>query len=131
MTSFPYLVLESDDAPLDLWLRALSLLELRIAAIFSSGGRSCHTLIRVDARSKAEFDDCARLVASVLEAIGADPQAMKGLPMSRVPGVKRLETGRIQELWYLDPDPKWARLLDRRKVRSVEDGNILTSTGGG
>jgi hypothetical protein len=131
VTSFPYLVLESDEAPLDLWLRALSLLELRIAAIFSSGGRSVHTLVRVDARSKGEFDECARLVAGVLTAMGADAQAMKGLPMSRCPGVMRSETGRVQELWYLDADPGWSRLIDRRRLRSVEDGTILTRTGGG
>lgn len=132
VTRFPYLVLESDTAPLDLWLRALSLLELRVAAIFSSGGKSVHTLVRIDANSKVEFDDCARLVAGVLSALGADPQALKGLPMSRVPGVKRIETAGIQELWYLDPDPGWSRLIDRRRLRSVEDvGSVLTKTGGG
>jgi len=131
VTRFPYLVLESDSAPLDLWLRALALLELRIAAVFSSGGKSVHALVRVDARSKSEFDDCGRLVASVLECIGADPQALKGLPMSRVPGVKRLESGGIQELWYLDPDPQWRRMMDLRKVRTVEAGNVITRTGGG
>jgi len=119
VTRLPYLVLESDSAPVDLWLRALSLLELRIAAIFSSGGKSVHTLVRVDAASKAEFDDCARLTASVLSVIGADPQALKGLPMSRVPGVLRRETGKVQELWYLNPNPGWGRLADLRRVREV------------
>jgi hypothetical protein len=132
VTRFPYMVLESDTAPVDLWLRALSLLELRVAAIFSSGGKSVHTLVRVDALSKAEFDSCVRLVASVLESMGADAQALKGLPMSRVPGVLRGETGRVQELWYLDPDPKWGRLVERRPLRSVrEQGHIITKTGGG
>lgn len=131
VTRFPYMVLESDSAPVDLWLRALSLLELRIAAIFSSGGKSVHTLVRVDALSKAEFDSCSRLVAEVLGSMGADPQALKGLPMSRVPGVLRRETGRVQELWYLDPDPGWARLVDRRRLRSVESGTVITKTGGG
>lgn len=121
VTRFPYLVLESDDAPLDLWLRALALLELRIGAIFHSGGRSVHTLVRVDARSKAEFDDCARVVAAALEVIGADPQALKGLPMTRVPGVVRLETGKPQECWYLDPEPSWRRLVDMRVRRSIDD----------
>lgn len=118
VTRFPYLVLESDDAPVDLWLRALGMLELRIAAIFSSGGRSVHTLVRIDAGSKAEFDDCSRVMAAALEVVGADAQALKGLPMSRVPGVRRVETGRVQELLYLDPDPRWARLSERM-VRGV------------
>jgi len=119
VTHFPYLVLESDEAPLDLWLRAIAMLELRIAAIFSSGGKSVHALIRIDAKSKVEFDDCAQVLAGVLEVIGADAQAAKGLPMSRVPGVKRIETGKIQELWYLDPDPAWGRLVDRRPKRTI------------
>lgn len=132
VTRFPYLVLESDGAPEDLWLRALVQMELRIAAIFSSGGKSVHALIRVDARSKAEFDACGQVVAAVLTGIGADPMALKGLPMSRVPGIKRIETGRVQELWYLDPDPSWRRLLDLKRVRTVEPGHHdLTKTGGG
>jgi hypothetical protein len=121
VTRFPYLVLESDDAPLDLWLRALALLELRIGAILHSGGRSVHTLVRVDARSKAEFDDCAKVVAAALEVIGADPQALKGLPMSRVPGVTRVETGKPQEIWYLDPEPGWGRLVDKRVRQKVSE----------
>lgn len=122
VTRFPYLVLESDVAPVDLWLRALALLDLRIAAVFSSGGRSVHALVRVDAGSKSEFDECARVVAGVLEPIGADVQSLKGLPMSRVPGVKRLEKGGVQELWYLDPDPGWGRLFDVRSKRVVGSG---------
>lgn len=119
VTRFPYLVLESDDAPVDLWLRALGLLDLRIAAIFSSGGRSVHTLVRIDAASKAEFDDCSRVMAAALEVVGADAQALKGLPMSRVPGVKRVETGKMQELWYLDPEPRWGLLSERRPRPAV------------
>lgn len=131
VTRFPYLVLESDSAPMDMWLRALVQLELRIAAVFSSGGKSVHALVRVDARSKADFDACGRVVASVLEGLGADPNALKGLPMSRVPGIRRLETGGVQELWYLDPDPGWRRLADLRRLRELEPGNVLTATGGG
>lgn len=131
VTRFPYMVLESDGAPMDLWLRALVQMELRIAAVFSSGGKSVHSLVRVDARSKSDFDACGQVLASVLTGIGADPQALKGLPMSRVPGVKRIETGGIQELWYLDPDPPWRRIVDLKRVRSVEAGHELTKTGGG
>jgi hypothetical protein len=119
VTRFPYLVLESDTAPVDLWLRALVQLELRVAAVFHSGGKSVHALIRVDARSKSEFDDCARLVGQVLGCLGADVQALKGLPMSRVPGVLRVETGKPQELWYLNPDAAWGRLMDGRRLRSI------------
>ncbi len=131
VTRFPYLVLESDDAPMDLWLRALVQMELRIAAVFSSGGKSVHALVRIDARSKSEFDACGQVVAAVMTGIGADPNALKGLPMSRVPGIKRIETGGIQELWYLDPDPAWRRLLDLKRVRAAVSGNDLTKTGGG
>lgn len=125
VTRFPYLVLESDETDdpevLDLWLRALVQLELRIGAILHSGKKSVHTLVRVDARSKAEFDECAKVVAGALEVIGADPQALKGLPMSRVPGVVRMETGKPQEIWYLDPEPGWGRLLDKRVRQEVLD----------
>jgi len=52
VTSWRYLVIESDEAPLRLWLGALVKLPLRIAAIYTSGGRSVHALVRVDAKTQ-------------------------------------------------------------------------------
>ena len=56
VTAWRYLVLESDEADAAVWLAALVQMPLRIAAIYKSGGRSIHALIRVDAESKADWD---------------------------------------------------------------------------
>lgn len=119
VTAWRYAVLESDEAPPALWLRALALLELRVAAIYTSGGRSVHALVRLDAASKADFDACRDLLGKVLCPLGADGGALSGVRLSRLPGCLREEKGRVQDLLYLDPAPRWGRLLDLRKVREA------------
>jgi hypothetical protein len=118
VTSWRYAVLESDEAPAGLWLRALALLDLRIAAIYTSGSRSVHALVRVDAGSKGDFDACRDMLVRVLCPLGADGGALSGVRLSRLPGCARGTRGR-QELLYLDPAPQWGRLLDRLRVREA------------
>ena len=49
LTSFRYLVLESDEAPQGLWGSALVQLPLPIVSIVTSGGKSLHALVRINA----------------------------------------------------------------------------------
>jgi len=56
VTSWSYAVMESDKADADDWLRCLVQMPLRIASICESGGRSIHALVRIDARSKLDWD---------------------------------------------------------------------------
>lgn len=116
VTSWRYAVLESDEAPADLWLRALVQLELKISAIYSSGGKSIHALVRLDARNKGEFDACRDMLVATLCKLGADGGALSGVRLSRLPGCERGSRG-VQELYYLDPDPEWGRILDRPVLR--------------
>jgi hypothetical protein len=53
-----WMVLESDEAPLRLWLGALARVVPRIAAITTSGGRSVHALVRVDAGGGRRSRSC-------------------------------------------------------------------------
>jgi hypothetical protein len=103
VTSWRYLILESDVAPEDQWLACLVQLPIKISAIYSSGGKSIHALVRVDARSKAEWDTIAAQMKPILVPLGADPAAMTGVRLSRLPGVKRGTV--LQELLYLNPTP--------------------------
>ena len=110
-----YLVLESDEAEPELWLRALVQLPLPIVAIYTSGGRSIHALARVDARSKAEWDSLRDDLLPVLCPLGADPGAMTAVRLSRLPGMLRhgsrgkdgktlrYPRARLQELAWLNP----------------------------
>jgi hypothetical protein len=56
VTAFRYLVLESDKADVRDWLGFIVQVPLRIEALYTSGGRSIHALVRVDCRTKKEWD---------------------------------------------------------------------------
>lgn len=84
---WPYLLLESDKAPFELWLNALVRAQIRIVAIIASGGRSLHAVVRLDKATEEEWqaevhNENARVV---LEILGADGQAMHGLLYPRLP----------------------------------------------
>ena len=103
VTSWRYLLLESDEADADDWLRCLIQMPLRISSICSSGGRSIHALVRVDASSKEDWDRCVGTIKPALVALGADPGALTAVRLSRLPQAKRGE--RAQTLLYLNPQP--------------------------
>lgn len=130
VTRWRYLVLESDEAPTHLWLNLLVQLALPIAALYTSGGRSVHALVRVDAPSKPHFDALRASLLPVLSLLGADPAAITAVRLTRLPGVHRhgkttRETiaGRpvtrftpfsqplLQRLLYLNPNPKTQPIL--------------------
>ena len=115
VTSWPYLVLESDDAPEELWLKALVQMPFPIVAIYTSGGRSVHALVKVSCGSKAAFDALRDNMVQVLAPLGADAAAMTAVRLSRLPGalrygkadkegkLQRYETPRLQRLLWLNP----------------------------
>lgn len=117
--AFPHMVLESDEAPEGLWFRFLARLNLRIRAIYSSGGKSWHALVVVNMESKVEFDTFLRQTAKrILPVFGADPGALTPVRLTRLPACKR--GGRLQKLIYLDPEPSMDEpLLDKPKRREV------------
>lgn len=115
VTAWRYLVLESDVASPELWLKLLVQLPLRIAAIYTSGGKSLHALVRVDAASKAQWDAERNTLVALLAPLGADAAAMTAVRLTRLPGCLRGD--RLQELWYLDPKPQEQPIYQRRRLR--------------
>ena len=89
VTSWRWMVLESDDAPEGLWLNFLAQFRMPIAALYTSGGRSIHALVRVDAKSKQEWDYVRDAVRPVMSKLGADPAAMTAVRLTRLPGCLR------------------------------------------
>lgn len=90
--AFRYFVLESDKAPMRDWLGWIVQVPLRIEALYTSGSRSIHALIRVDARTKEEWDEVKRrmmpfLVASLM--CGADRGTWSAVRLTRLPGCLR------------------------------------------
>jgi hypothetical protein len=103
LTSFKYLVLESDEAPPDLWLSALVQLPLPIVSIVTSGGKSIHALARIDAANGEHWRAIKQRIGPALVTLGADKNALTAVRLTRLPGSYRAEKGKWQELLYLNP----------------------------
>lgn len=113
--SFPYLVLESDNLPPDVWLKILVQLADPIVAVYTSGGKSVHALVRVAAATPEEFNVIKEGYVLRLSAVGADAAAITPVRLSRLPGCMRhgatgnfgtyvkYDKPRLQELLYLNP----------------------------
>lgn len=127
VTAWRYLVLESDVADPDLWLRALVLLPLPIAAIYTSGGQSIHALIRLEAEDKPTFDAIRDELVQVVCPLGADAAAMTAVRLTRLPGMlrhgktnkegtlQRYDRPRLQRLAWLNPEPAPEALVEIAK----------------
>lgn len=118
ITSWRYLVLESDVADSNDWLACLVQLPLKIAAIYTSGGKSIHALVRVDAVSKQHWDEERDAIKTVVVTLGADANAMTAVRLSRLPCTLRGD--RPQQLLYLDPSPTGTPIISKISVPNTE-----------
>lgn len=137
---FPFLVLESDEAPLREWLGALVQLPLKIVAIYTSGGRSVHALVRVGAQTKEQWDHIKQSMAPGLRFLinqGLDKGVLSAVRLSRLPQawregkVKEESDGRytyvkfnrpqLQKLLYLNPSAPARPICEQFARRDVED----------
>jgi len=117
ITAWKFAVIESDEAPKDLWLRVLVQLPLPIVAIYDSGGSSIHALVTINAESKAEWNKIVRQkLRPPLVRLGADYNALTAVRLTRLPNCRRGETGRMQALLYLNPE------ADNTPIREVAHG---------
>jgi hypothetical protein len=105
LTNFRHIVLESDVAPADQWLAMLVQQPLAIVALYRSGGRSIHALVRINAKNKAEFDRERDRMRVKYCPLGADSAAMSAVRLTRVPNVIRGDNFAYQKLIYLNPKP--------------------------
>jgi hypothetical protein len=118
VTSFRYAVIESDEAPRELWLKALARLPLPIASVIDSGGSSIHALFRVDAENKRHWDDLVRSkFKTPLTRLGADPRAMTAVRLTRLANCFRAEKGKLQRLLYLNQEPDDTPICERPILR--------------
>jgi hypothetical protein len=131
VTRFRFLVLESDEADPRDWIGALVQLYLPIAAIYTSGKRSIHVLIRCDADSIGEWRDfSASVMKPIFIRLGADEQVVAtSVRLSRLPGslregwtdkkgeYHRFKRPQLQKLLYLNPAPKVKPICALEPVR--------------
>jgi hypothetical protein len=128
---YRHLLLESDEADESDWLNLLCQLSLPITALYTSGGRSVHALVKIDTESKSQFDAFRERIMPFLSRLGADPAAMTGVRLTRLPGVMREGTDyngryvrydkpRLQRLLFLNPSPDVAALKLLPKLREID-----------
>jgi hypothetical protein len=117
IADFRYMLLESDIMPIDDWLRVLSQFPLPVASIVSTGGRSAHALIRVDASGVIEWKKCGETIIKAMSHVGLDPAPCKNpCEFSRMPGAWRKSKGDRQRLLYLNPKPECRPLVNLQEV---------------
>lgn len=91
VTRWPYILLESDQVPHELWLNIMVRARLRIVAIIASGGRSLHALVKLGKESEQALLDEVKDPDNedLLVMMGCDPQALHGMVSPRLPNTWR------------------------------------------
>ena len=117
VTSWRYMVLESDTANPDHWLATLAQMPIPISAIYTSGGKSIHALVRLGAESKELWDGIADELKPILVTLGADRKAISAVRLTRLPQCERVEKGQTQRLIYLNGNPDETPIADKPIIR--------------
>lgn len=91
VTAFRHMLLESDNMSLGKQKAILEQLELPIAAMVFSGGKSIHAIVKVDAYSYEEYRKRVDFIYSIAQKNGFKPDKKNRNPsrLSRMPGVMR------------------------------------------
>jgi len=114
VTAFRFALIECDSVPVELQMPLLAKLPLPIAAILTSGGRSLHAWVRVDADTLDDYRQTVSRMLALLAKFGVDGKNKNPSRLSRLPGVVRcigaLGDGR-QRLLYLNPQPTQKPIL--------------------
>jgi hypothetical protein len=129
ISSWPYLLIESDRSDISAadWLTAIAQLPLPIAAIYETGGRLPHALLRVHAPTKEAWDRIRDSIAALFIMLGADFSSLSAVRLSRLPCCERLgkedEHGayqrfkdgpHLQRLLYLNPAPDGTPIVEQK-----------------
>lgn len=98
VTRFSYALVESDDMPINEQDALYRKLELPIATLTHSGGKSLHAIVRIDAENYDEYRKRVDFLYDYLEKNGlkVDKQNRNPSRLSRMPGVTR--NGQMQTL---------------------------------
>ncbi len=98
VTRFRFALVESDVLPVDEQIALIRKLELPVAALVYSGGKSVHAVVRVDAGDAEEYRKRVDFLYNYLDSHGlkVDMQNRNPGRLSRMPGVTR--NGKRQKL---------------------------------
>ena len=98
VTAYRYALLESDDMPQGKFAAIVKQMNLPVAALVDSGGKSLHAIVKVDAADAKQYRDRVELLYARCErnGISVDKANKNASRLSRMPGVTR--NGRRQFL---------------------------------
>lgn len=110
IVDYRYALVEFDDVPMDTQLAFFAKINLPIAMLVHSGGKSVHAWILINAPDIHKYREMVAKVYALLAKFGIDTANKNPGRLSRLPGAVR-EIGAVgggkQELLYLNPTPKW------------------------
>jgi hypothetical protein len=89
---FRHCLIEFDSIPVEHQYQLIMKSRIPCAAITTSGGRSIHAIVKVGARSLAEYRQRVVILMSHFHEYGCDPATKDSVRLSRFPGGKRLDT---------------------------------------
>jgi hypothetical protein len=103
--AFRFAVVEFDNLSREDQLAFWSTVNLPVAALVDTGGKSIHGWVRVDCADRQAWENTVEhgLFGERLVPLGVDAACRNESRLSRMPGYPRAETGRIQRLLYLAP----------------------------
>lgn len=98
ITRYGYVLVESDDLPIEDQKKLMISLKLPIAAMIESGGKSVHAIVKIQAKDKAEFRQRVEFLFDYLtkHKFIVDEANKNPARLSRLPGAER--NGKIQRL---------------------------------
>ena len=137
LARFSLMMMEFDALPLADQCRfwaGMILRRMPVVAVVYSGGKSLHGLIRVGAANeRVWWDRCAQAKALYCSdpdgKYRADEQAMRPAVAVRLAGAVRHDTGRRQELLYVDPPQTRAEPLGAPYSASGRAGDAVDAPG--
>lgn len=114
VTAYRFALLEFDNIPTEKQMSLFAKLPLPIAALLTSGGKSVHAWVRIDAPDVEQYRDQVGRLMKLLSRFGLDGKNKNPARLSRLVGVTRkygaYQDGR-QRLLYLNPNPQQRAIL--------------------
>jgi len=91
VTDFRYALVESDTLPIERQNAIIHELELPVAALVHSGGKSLHAIVRIEAANYDEYRKRVDFLYNICQKNGLEPDRQNRNPsrLSRLPGVTR------------------------------------------
>jgi len=127
VTAYRHCLIECDEAALQLQWSALVASNLPISVAVSSGGRSIHGWVKVDATDEKQFRERAKIAADTMEefeGIKVDRATLNPSRLSRLAGCPRGDAR--QELLAVNIGAQsWDEWISQRKPDSIEEAPIV------